>query len=381
MLHPIQSPGLARCGRILSLIAFCMAIISAPFRASAQAPDPAHQRPTPTPSDQPGTHIVGGTEATPGSWPWTAELRLNGGHWCGGALVAPRWVVTAAHCVYGRSATQFTVVVGEHDRTVAEGTEQHLSVTQIKIHPNYLHATKSSDIALLNLALDAVYTSRVQPVRLLQSPFDNPRFASGVVATVVGWGDTSEGGASASRLQQVSVPIVSNATCNQSQSYNGRVDTTMLCAGYAAGGKDSCQGDSGGPLFVPYGATWGLAGIVSWGDGCARAYKYGVYTRVGIFTDWVQREAGIPTPPPTAWLSCTATGLGGLYTCSGMGSEGLQPYTPFWQLNGGSWTAAASGAGPFSYSGRCYTKCTVGFKVVDSLGRTSTNSAYASVGP
>ncbi|HEX6288376.1 MAG TPA: serine protease [Herpetosiphonaceae bacterium] len=381
MKHLVRPAWLVQFRRTLGIIAFLMALIGFPFHAAAQPPDPSSNHPTPPSSDRPGTEIVGGTEAVPGAWPWTAELRLNGGHWCGGSLIAPRWIVTAAHCVYGKSAIQFTVVLGEHDLNAEEGTEQRFSVSQIKIHPNYNDSTKSSDIALLNLSSDAVYTSRVQPVTLLQSPFDNPRFAPGVVATVVGWGRTSEGGASASRLLQVSVPIVSNSTCNQSQSYNGRVDSTMLCAGYSAGGKDSCQGDSGGPLVVPYGSTWGLAGIVSWGDGCARAYKYGVYTRFGIFTDWVQREAGIPTPPPTAWLSCEGTGFGGLYTCSGMGSEGLQPYTPYWQLNSGSWTASSSGSGPFSYSVRCYSSCTVRFKVVDSLGRTSTNIASAYVGP
>jgi hypothetical protein len=94
----------------------------------------------------------------------------------------------------------------------------------------------------------------------------------------------------------VSVPIVSNATCNSSVAYNGRITANMLCAGYASGGKDSCQGDSGGPLVVPNGASWKLAGVVSWGDGCAFANKYGVYVRLVNFVTWVNGYINA-TPP------------------------------------------------------------------------------------
>ncbi|GAB4201103.1 MAG: hypothetical protein OHK0022_22820 [Roseiflexaceae bacterium] len=229
----------------------------------------------------PTPQIVGGTVATPGAWPWQARISRSGttGIYCGGSLINTQWVLTAAHCAQG-SLSGYTVVLGDHNRTISEGTEQIRSVSQIIIHPSYNPSTYNNDIALFRLSSPVTLNSRVQLVTLERN---NSALGAGVSTTVTGWGTTSSGGSTSSTLRQVTVPIVSNTTCNSSSSYAGDVTSNMLCAGSA--GKDSCQGDSGGPLVVA--ATNRQGGIVSWGIGCALANYPGVYTRVPNYINWI----------------------------------------------------------------------------------------------
>lgn len=238
--------------------------------------------------------IVGGVEATRGAWPWQARLSITIGSrsfLCGGSLVDANWVLTAAHCLRDGGTTAapngVTVILGDHTRSVAEVDEQIIGVTQVIIHPSYNASTDDNDIALLRLRRAAILTNRVRVIPLVSSPQNDALFAAGVTASITGWGSTVEGGSSVDTLRQAQVPIVANATCNAPNSYNGIITANMLCAGRAQGGIDTCQGDSGGPLSVRDGASWRLAGITSWGIGCARANLYGVYTRVARYTAWV----------------------------------------------------------------------------------------------
>ncbi len=132
----------------------------------------------------------------------------------------------------------------------------------------------------------------------------------GDMASVSGWGTLTDGGNSPNKLQKVNVPIVSNQVCNEPNAYNGQITPTELCAGYAQGKKDSCQGDSGGPLVVKDNGDYYQAGIVSWGDGCAQPNKYGVYTRVSAFNEWIQNTMdGQPTDDTTGGKPPTEEGF------------------------------------------------------------------------
>ena len=250
---------------------------------AAETRDAAASRPEP--------RIVGGNETVPGRWPWMASVQDEDfGHFCGGSLITPAVVVTAAHCVFDffgelTDPESLRVVLGRHDLSTDAGEE--LRVSSIVAHPNYDPFTLDSDIAVLLLSA----SSQQQPIGYV-SPADEPLFVPGTLATAVGWGET-EVDPAPDRLREVTVPIVSNQVANQPQSYAGQVSDNMLAAGLPEGGVDSCFGDSGGPLMVangPGGHT--LAGIVSWGLGCGQPDFYGIYTRVSAFSSWLDTFAG-----------------------------------------------------------------------------------------
>jgi trypsin len=218
--------------------------------------------------------IVGGYESTPGSRPYQISLQESYyGHFCGGALIASDWVLTAAHCVAGSSASSLQVRVGLHRLSSDAG--QTIAVSQIIRHSGYNSNTMVNDIALLELATpaDPSYTPLALPTAAVMSSAGAP----GDMVEVSGWGSIYEGSSAPDALQEVAVPVVSNTTCNN--AYGGDIYDSMLCAGYADGGKDSCQGDSGGPMVADVDGTFYSVGVVSWGEGCARPGKYGVYTR------------------------------------------------------------------------------------------------------
>lgn len=262
------------------------------YRVHAQEPEPA---PTPTPTVEPAVKppIVGGNEATPGEWPWQVRV-LPSIYLCGGSLIDPEWVLTAAHCVvddFGDpySPAEITLILGEHNTSISEPSEQLPGVSQVIVHENYNAFTSNNDIALLKLDSPATLNARVAVVDLAPDSI----IAAGTLATVTGWGTLSSGGFPSSTLQEVEVPVISNATCNAPDYYNESVTANMLCAGYAQGGKDSCQGDSGGPLVIENGAGgWKLIGVVSWGIGCAGPKQPGVYTRVSKYIGWIQSHTG-----------------------------------------------------------------------------------------
>lgn len=162
---------------------------------------------------------------------------------------------------------------------------EDILATAIYVHPDY---DSDHDVAILQLERQAVLGTPIAYAR----PGDEPLYAPGTLATVTGWGLTTEGGSGSNALREVQVPVLSDADCDA--AYGTSTDAaTEFCAGYPQGGKDSCQGDSGGPAVVPDGQGGHLlVGIVSWGEGCARAGKPGVYAEVASLSDFIDANDG-----------------------------------------------------------------------------------------
>jgi len=236
--------------------------------------------------------IVGGALAPEGAYPWQVSLSVSWiadpgqGHFCGGSIYNSNWIVTAAHCVIDNQPQDINVVSGTSKIT---STSPRLNVRRIIVHRSYNRPKEhDNDVALLELFKPLVFDDKTKPIELL-SPAEEGRLTDpGKLLTVTGWGATQEGGSPVRDLRFVDIPSVIRDTCNQPPSYNHQVTDNMICAGKPLGGKDSCQGDSGGPLVTDKASgPVRLAGIVSWGEGCARFAKYGVYTRVARYNEWI----------------------------------------------------------------------------------------------
>jgi len=233
-----------------------------------------------------GGRIVGGEQAGMKDAPWQVSLRnflVSISHFCGGSIIAPEWVLTAAHCLDGLSTLQYEIMAGEHNLHLPDLHEEVRRVKAHFLHPNYTWNDKEFDIGLVRLNSALRLSDYVQPIEL----YSGPSPPEGLVCEATGWGVTEEDGMFLpSILQKVSLPVVGDTLCTEEYGYLMREN--MLCAGEE--GKDSCSGDSGGPLVCPLGESSSLvlAGVTSWGQGCGRPGKPGVYTEVSYFYDWIQ---------------------------------------------------------------------------------------------
>lgn len=240
--------------------------------------------------------IVGGVLSKPDSRPWqvalvkTSEKNNYSAQLCGGTIIGEKEILTAAHCVIGKQASEIQVLSGT--QSLKQGGKRN-NVVSIIIHPFYNKDMQDSDIAILKLDSpppNGRSIAIIQPEQELE--YTPPNAA----VTVVGWGNTqSQGEAYPTELLEVRIPIVPLQTCfDRFKKDNLTVTDNMICAGYRTGGKDSCQGDSGGPLVVDdiggKKKSSVQVGIVSWGIGCALPENYGVYTRLARFSAWVNAQ-------------------------------------------------------------------------------------------
>ena len=224
------------------------------------------------------SRIVGGNQAFQGEYPYLVEWERG----CGASLIHDDIVLTAAHC--GGNDIPAGVIVSAFQTGKVNNGAQARSVVQHVPHPNYNSQDQENDFMIMRLNSPV---SGVSPIALNGDP-QMP--SDGDVLTVMGFGDLADGGNDYPEfLQEVTVPYVPHAKCNQ--QYGGEIDEdVMMCAGYDQGGKDSCQGDSGGPIVKIVNGVHTQVGIVSWGYGCAVAGSPGVYSRISGQISWIQSE-------------------------------------------------------------------------------------------
>jgi secreted trypsin-like serine protease len=240
----------------------------------------------------PAGAIVGGHDAAAGAYPAVAEITFGQSFLCTGTLIAPTWVVTAGHCgsITGAAvaspaswpAPLIDVRIGSNK----SGQGEKVPVSRAIVEPSYL-ATSGYDITLLQLATPSSKT----PTKVAGAS-ETGLWSPDTLETIVGWGTTSERGDTPDTLQEAQVPITTDSYC--AGAYDDFDATTMICAGFPQGGVDTCQGDSGGPLYGHTSAgALKLVGATSFGEGCARAGKPGVYARVGdtALREWIRSQA------------------------------------------------------------------------------------------
>ncbi|PNF41029.1 hypothetical protein B7P43_G08502 [Cryptotermes secundus] len=226
--------------------------------------------------------IVGGEEVDIANFPYQLSFEYSNSHRCGASIVSANWVVTAAHCVDGASASRVQFRAGSSRR--GTGGSLH-PASELIANPKYDYYTIDFDIAVARVSVSFTFGTGIQPIALAR---EAP--SAGEDSVVSGWGTLSSGSSSLPTvLQAVTVKIVASADCSAAYDSYGGITENMICAAVSGGGKDACQGDSGGPLV----AGGNLVGIVSWGVGCAEANYPGVYSNVAALKDFVTEQTGV----------------------------------------------------------------------------------------
>ena len=272
--HAFRNAGLAGV--------LCLAAAGAASAQSGGAAIPARAGAGELTAPPRNSFVVGGEPTTIERHPWQVALLIKGPaglHLCGGAMISEWWIITAAHCFHGLDDPTTRVRSGVTD---LHDLSTSVSMDQVITHADFDPDSFQNDIALVKTREPLTG----KPVRL---PGSDYVLRPGAELEVTGWGATAEAGQGSDVLMRAEVPLVPNDECNATDAYNGRVRPGMICAGREDGGVDACQGDSGGPLVDYTSGSPVLVGVVSWGEGCARERRYGVYTEVSLFESWIKR--------------------------------------------------------------------------------------------
>jgi len=242
---------------------------------------------TPSPDGDISVRIVGGRDTRPTKWPFILSLHRNGYFKCGASIIAPNWIITAAHCVYDfhRREDYFEVRGGFYRQQSNVQTQTIRTLDKIFIHPQYNHSMVLHDIALARVEEPFTMDTFTSSVCLPQSDDVTEDTQRSDNCIAVGWGLLDDFSSVADTMQEVEVPI--NEDCPKNNDI-------FICGGFEEGGKDTCQGDSGGPLFCSDKSSvdsqserWYLAGIISHGSGCALPRTASYYTRVSYYKNWI----------------------------------------------------------------------------------------------
>jgi elastase-2 len=243
-----------------------------------------------------GSHIIGGSNASPGEFPWQLSQQRQGGTWshsCGASLLSATRALSAAHCVDGVLPGNVRVIAGLHQQNDLSGT-QIANAASLTVHGDYGTGTASysNDIAIINLASSISQGGNVQYATL---PANNNNNYAGVTCELSGWGRTDATNNLPNTLQKTSIPVITTNQCDNAMSGVGGANVwdNHICVQDPQGNTGACNGDSGGPLNCPDGGTR-VVGVTSWvvssGLGaCLPAYP-SVYTRVGSYLAWINNN-------------------------------------------------------------------------------------------